>query len=308
MNLSGSLETFALPDVLSLLAATGKSGRLTLNRAAGGVAAHVDLVGGRITAATSDEARSQRLRRLSTFGDDQFWEQAPAFADETELITSLTAGGWVDQTALARINRDLAVDAVADLLRWDSGRFEFRVDVDVALDTELGVPDVLAEAASREEAPRPGPDAPAAASVLALPLSVAGELTISRAEWALLALIDGNRTTAEVAELRGGDRVQARADLASLISRGLVLECDPGRTPLAGLRRRLSLVGALEQRLRNGQAPVPETDPAPVGNALPASIPVLTEGDWTPSEELVDLAVPVDRDAVMRLIVGVQGL
>jgi hypothetical protein len=103
-----------------------------------------------------------------------------------------------------------------------------------------------------------------------------------------------------------------------------------GATPVAELRHRLREITAVERRAvaaRSGNRGE-LADREASGATLEAGRPTLTlapesaakdpkvsvaksreyDEPWTPTDALTELAVPVDRDAVMRLIVGVQGL
>jgi hypothetical protein len=207
MNLAGSLSAFALPDVLTLLASTGKSGRLTMRRVADGErgAGFIRLRDGRIVAASGDERCSARLRRLTGYGDDAFWEGIAELAGESAIAAELVAGGWVGPDALIAISRETTLDAVIELLHWPTGQFEFELgataadDPGVRVDRELGadlsVPDVLAEA-QRRDGSRPGASAcqPEPGDLLALPLAIPVDASITMGEWALLALVAGART------------------------------------------------------------------------------------------------------------------
>jgi hypothetical protein len=343
MNLAGSLSAFALPDVLTLLASTGKSGRLTMMRVTEGErgAGFVRFDGGRIVGASGDERRSARLRRLTGYGDDAFWQGIGALAGESAIAAELVAGGWVGPDVLLAISRETTLDAVIELLHWPTGQFEFELgatdddDPGVRVDRELGadlsVPDVLAEA-QRRDGSRPGASAcePEPNDLLALPLAIQVDASITRDEWALLALVDGARTALEVAELRGREVGTVLAEFGDLISKGYLVVAVDGASPVAELRHRLHEITAIEHRaVADRSANRGETaDREANGGTLAASRPTLTlapesaakdpkvsaaknreyDEPWTPTDALTELAVPVDRDAVMRLIVGVQGL
>lgn len=95
MSLRGSLDTFALPDVLALLATTAKSGELDVTSAAGG--GHVWVENGHIIAAESDATSDPvdvlvGLLRLEE-GDFAFHgeRQAPAPGDPVDVASLLEA-------------------------------------------------------------------------------------------------------------------------------------------------------------------------------------------------------------------------
>jgi len=313
VNLAGSLEAFALSDVLTLLASTGKSGRLSLTRLAEGekCSGFVVLAGGRLVAASGDIRRSARLRRLIGHGDDSFWADAHEWPDEQGLVAALVGAGWVTEQELAHIGVRVTTDALIELLAWPKGRFEFEVCEPAITDfiTDLGVSEVLNEG-HRRDTTRAGTDSlrPRADSVLALPLTIVAAAQIERDDWPLLALLDGIRTAGEVAELCGRETASVLDRFASLVGAGLVREYPAADGPTKRLLARLRRVAEFEQR----NNVLDRADVEQIAGPTPAALSLAPESDfaagWQPSDALADLALPVDREAVMRLIVGVQGL
>ena len=68
MKLEGSLDAFGLPDVVSLLATTGKTGGLLLRRTDEGDGQRTEgavwFRDGRVCGATSDRSRASLVRRV----------------------------------------------------------------------------------------------------------------------------------------------------------------------------------------------------------------------------------------------------
>ncbi len=96
MALQGTLDTFALPDVLRLLAATGKSGRLDLLGDRGGGTVSVD--GGSIVGVSAERVRdgappAETLFELLRFTDGTFTFalDEPVASGEPVAIESLLA-------------------------------------------------------------------------------------------------------------------------------------------------------------------------------------------------------------------------
>jgi len=104
--------------------------------------------------------------------------------------------------------------------------------------------------------------------------------------------------------------------LGELLEKGIIVVSGAGLTPVASLRARLLEVAVIEARSGTGSAadasPSAAEDsgehPVRAARLVPLAQADSAVEDWEPTEELTELAVPVDRDAVMRLIVGVQGL
>ncbi|HTC70249.1 MAG TPA: DUF4388 domain-containing protein, partial [Acidothermaceae bacterium] len=158
--------------------------------------------------------------------------------------------GAVDAELLRSLVAEQAVDAVFDLLRWSEGDFSFTVDEPGPDDVgfSLGVEPIVNDARSRletwEHACRviPSPE-----TVLALPVAVREDPQISRDEWALLALVDGRRTVAELVALAGRGDYMVVSQLAALMERGLVATRTPDDNDgVLALARRQAILGRLE--------------------------------------------------------------
>jgi hypothetical protein len=137
-------------------------------------------------------------------------------------------------------------DAVFDLLRWPDGEFAFVVDeVDVDdLGAELPVDQLVAEGKRRLETwPTVVEQVPAADSVLRLSPTPPGDAGVAPGEWALLALVDGRRTVADLVGLSGQGEYAVVTALAALVGRGLLTVAESGDDRLL---RRHQLLSALE--------------------------------------------------------------
>ena len=258
MNLEGTLDAFGLPDVVALLAGTGKTGGLALRCAQG--PGHVQGVvwfrEGRISGASSDRARASLVRRVVGSGavDDAALRHAVqrATGGGTGVARALLDSGAVDPDLLRQAASEQAVDAVFDLLRWQSGDFGFDAalsdpdDVGISLDPA----DVLAEARARAEAwARLEALVPSQDSVLSLPVVLEADPQVTRDEWALLALVDGRRRVRDLVELTGCGQFAVTTTLAQLVSRGLVHVSADGSAQdhVTVVERRLALLSAVEE-------------------------------------------------------------
>jgi hypothetical protein len=284
VNLEGSLDAFGLPDVVALLASTGKSGGLLLHRDAPGRGREEGAVWfreGRVCGATSDRGRASLARRIVGSGavDDNALRQAVSRAASSGggVAKALLDGGAVDPDLLRQAADDQVVDAVFELLRWPDGEFAF--DPRSADPDDIGLslePDrVLAEARARIEA-WPGLEAviPSADSVLALPTVLPDDPQVSRDEWALLSLIDGHRTVHDLVELTGAGGFAVTTILARLAGRGLVHVADASAPDhVTVVSRRLAMLASIEApaegEAQEEAAPAPSA-PAPAAPAPPA--------------------------------------
>jgi hypothetical protein len=252
VKLEGSLDAFSLPDIFQLLSFTKKSGGLHLRRAT--TRGSVYFRDGAVTGASSDDGRQALARRLvgsAGVGETELTAAVERAANEGIGVSrALLDAGAVDPDFLRSLVAEQIVDAVFDLLRWSEGDFSFTVDEpgpdDVGI--SFGVEPVVNDARSRldswDHACRvvPSPE-----TVLALPVGVREDPVVTRGEWALLALVDGRRTVAELVSLAGRGDYAVVSQLAALIERGLlkVRTQDAGEGALA-LARRQDILGRLE--------------------------------------------------------------
>ncbi len=277
MKLEGSLDAFSLPDVFQLLSLTKKSGGLHLtNGQASGVVYFAD---GSVTGAISDISRQALARRLVGLGaaDDAALRRAVerGASEGAGVARALLEAGGVDSALVQRLALEQAVDAVFDLLRWPNGDFAFGMgeenpdDVGLAVSAEKVVADATARRDSWESLSRliPSPEV-----VLTMPVvQPEGAASIAPDEWALLSLIDGERTVGVLVDVSGAGQFTVVSTLASLVQRGLlVLRDEDGPDHVTLVRRRQQLLAPLE----GGTAAAGDqsTSPAP---ANPAQVPIV---------------------------------
>ncbi len=280
MKLEGSLDAFSLPDIFQLLSFTKKSGGLHLRR--GNVHGTVYFRDGSVTGASSDGGRQALARRLvgsGAVGDDELTAAVERAAnDGIGVGRALLDAGAVDAELLRSVVAEQAVDAVFDLLRWSEGDFSFTVDEPGPDDVgfSLGVEPIVNDARSRletwEHACRviPSPE-----TVLALPVAVREDPQISRGEWALLALVDGRRTVAQLVALAGRGDYTVVSQLAALIERGLLTaRTQDDAEGVLALARRQAILARLEgDGSAAAVADLPDVaDVAPAAEAAPATV------------------------------------
>lgn len=284
MKLEGSLDAFGLPDVFQLLAATRKTGGLRV-RAADGVEGAVWFDAGLVANASADLSRPTLLRRVVAAlpVDDAALATAVAGAVAVGagggVLRSLLDAGALGSDAVSALAREHAVDAVVDLLDWNEGEFALDGDELEPEGLSLGLPVDQLVAAARERA------AAWEALSASVPLDavlrlapVAEAVTAEPQEWALLALLDGHRTVADVVELAGDSPVTVLTALGELQRRGLAAPAD-GAAAGDARSRRLAVVDGLERpTLRVPLAPAPEAPPFAEARADRADLAAVENG------------------------------
>jgi uncharacterized protein DUF4388 len=288
MKLEGSLDAFSLPDVFQLLSLTKKSGCLHLTRdPSRGVVFFTD---GSVTGASADGSRQALARRLVGSGavNDEALASAVEAAGpgaERGIVRSLLEAEAVDGELLRQAATEQTVDAVFDLLRWQDGSFAFALDrpnpddVGISLETERIVTEANARKDSWEQITKV---VPSGSVVLAMPVVLPAEPEVSRDEWALLALVDGRRTVAELVDLTGAGQYAVVSTLAALIGRGLLeIRKDERHDHVSVVQRRHRLLSPLEAASvaekappaavvtppRNERRATSSARPAPLGGA-----------------------------------------
>lgn len=259
MKLEGSLDAFSLPDIFQLLSFTKKTGGLHLVSAAADGADSRDGVvffaTGQVTGASADSSRQPLARRLVGSGavDDEALAAAVAAVSAGEglgVVRALRDAGAVDADLLRQAATDQTVDAVFDLLRWREGDFAFVLDeanpddVGVSLSVESVLADTEARRSSWESVSQV---VPSPSTVLAMPVVLTADPSVTRDEWALLSLVDGRRTVAELVDLTGSGQYAVVSTLAALVQRGLLeVRGDADGDHVSVVLRRQALLAPLE--------------------------------------------------------------
>src|SRR3954453_2320183 len=267
VRLEGSLDAFSLPDIFALLSMTKKTGGLHLRRShAHGV---VWFITGSLTGGASDVSRQSLARRVvgSMNVDADALERAVTAASADEglgVVRALQQASVVDEGVLVDLVGEHIVDKVFDLLRWPDGDFAFVVDEvnpdDVGVTRQ--VDDVVAESRRRLEAWKTVAAAiPSPAAVLTVPAVLANDPQLSRDGWALLALVDGRRTVAQIVGLAGRGEFAVVSALAELVGRGLLRVDDADH--VSALLRSHDLLATLEAGSPAGAQPATPVAPEP---------------------------------------------
>jgi hypothetical protein len=295
VKLEGSLDAFSLPDIFALLSMTKKTGGLHLRR--DGAHGVVWLTTGALTGGVSDVTRQALARRLIGSGqvsDDALQSAIDQAADDDTVgvARAVQQAGALDEGVLHDLVAEHIVDTVFDLLRWADGEFSFAVDEgnpdDVGVSRQ--VDEVVTEARRRLESwGTVAATIPSPQTVLSLATTPPDDPQLSRDEWALLALIDGQRSVGEVVALCGRGDYNVVSALADLVNRGL-LRAGDGEDGVQALLRRHSLLARIESAA--AVAPAVPADPEPVA-AAPVEEPAPAEEPVAPVTQISASRAPI---------------
>lgn len=269
--LEGTLDEFSIPDIFQLLALTKKSGSL---RVSGTTEGRVFFRQGEVYFALSDARRMPLGARLVGAGlvTDEHLQaalEADAGSSGASLGEVLVRDGGIDEAVLDAIVREQVQDAVFELMRLPSGTFKFdpaESAEPAAVGLTLDPGQLVLEGTRRLAEWQSFVDRiPSAESVLAVCTRPPDEeVRISASEWAVFALVDAQRTVADIVELSGQSEYACGLILAGLVERGLVeVHSDGADSGIAQLLRRREALRVLEARELGSAAPAPAPAPTP---------------------------------------------
>jgi hypothetical protein len=268
--LEGDLTDFTLPDVLRLLAFTGKTGRLTIE--ADGTCGRLDLRAGRVREVSADASRLPLARRLLGLGVlgggalSELLEAREVLPTDLELARDVVSGGLVDAGVLAPLLVEQTTDAAFDLFRWSAGSFRFtgapEIEDAEELEPALAIDELVEAVTERLEAwsdlvRRTGP-LDAVVTIARPDGEAAGGTSVALGPegWGLLALVDGRRTVADLVSLSGQGEYATRRILAALRDEGVVTVGEPEESgPIEQLLADHRSLADLERSLGAGTAP-----------------------------------------------------
>lgn len=233
--LRGSLEVFALSDVCRLMTISAKTGKLEVTRAAG--RGKIFFREGDVYYAESSLSREplgQKLIRSGMLSESQLRRALDENATSGAKIGRvLVANNWVTEDQLGHALKEQIEDAAFDLLRWESGEFDFEngVVADIEVEIAVSVENLVLEAARRldelDMIKRKLPSEDCVLRMAAVPPAGAAQINITADEWRLLVLVDGVRTIADISASAGKDTFAAMQGLYGLLTAGLI-ELTPG--------------------------------------------------------------------------------
>jgi hypothetical protein len=218
--LNGSLDTVALPDVLRLIASSGKSGLVRIENAS--PSGRIFIVDGRIAFATNrneDDPIDDLLHM-------EYRADYVGSADDRRIV-NLTDLLENNSEAFSRFLEQMIVEVLSRLLRVDEGQFRFDVDIrsrreiPYSFDVEevIKQSELRAEAWTRIFAIIPSTTEPFR---MAPRLDNSEEVLLARRDWALLSSIGASSTINSISQQLKIFEFAAAKKVAELTQRGLI--------------------------------------------------------------------------------------
>ncbi len=272
MALRGSLTDFSLPDVFQLITFSRKTGVLRI-RSGVDASGAVWFRDGEVFFAQSNwhhEPLGERLvaaRKITPSALEKALGIRAAEPDGGRRLGQvLVDEGYITEKVLEAFVQEQIQDTIFDLMRWESGEFDFEllpevVDEDIGL--TVSIENVIMEGSRRlDEWARIKKKVPSMDVVFKMataPGEGTFEISLKPVEWSLLLLVDGTRSVAELARATGRTDFEVARILYGLFSAGLLeFAVEETATPPAELPA----------------APEPETGPE---SALAEEFPVESE-------------------------------
>ncbi len=231
--LEGSLDEFALSEVLQLLAGSGRSGVLVVE--AEDLTGHVHVRDGAITTASTSAPGDALGAALLAAGLVHHATVEAAIAardDHGGVAAAIEAIAGLDPERVRAVERERIHTAVFALLRRRGARFRFaaRTPPQDPVGEPLPIDEAVAEALRRlahwhDLRER----VPLHEAVVALAPRPPGEgdVVVPREAWPLLAHVDGRRSVDDLVALTGMGEWSTVRGLADLVDRGLVVVGAP---------------------------------------------------------------------------------
>ncbi len=231
MALEGTLQDFALVDILQLIGMQRKTGSLTLTRREETITVMVQ-DGMVVWATPGDESFDANLGKILIARElisRARWEEARNIRARRgqRLIPSLLEGQWVSPRDLDLVIQRQVLEAVYGALRWREGRYTFvaqeHVDLSRGQISPVGTETILLEAVRQmDEWPL------IEKRILSLDLVVRRTSRpvyhekVSSEGLAILELVDGKRTARETAEICDFGEFDAYKGIADLLGAGVL--------------------------------------------------------------------------------------
>ena len=232
--LQGSLASFRLPDVLTFLAMSRKSGTLMLMSGIRG--AQVLFTNGSVVYASSDQEElrlSAILLRKRKITQEQFTRIDDLMNSDGRRFGQLA----VQQSLLTEEQlRDFLKIQVSEVLYdafvWTSGRFTFAEQLQLptyAVTIAVDLPNLIMEGARRiqvwEQCAQLFPDNQVVFRVVSAPKDE--KITLTAQEWKILFLINGQRTLEELVRDAGDDALAVYRVVYGLFANKLIEHAKP---------------------------------------------------------------------------------
>lgn len=234
MALTGNIEVFPLPEVLRLLARSGKDGCLRVD--AVGVDGRIYMHQGALTLVTV-ASDSEFLDQVASSGIVDR-DRVQGF-DAVDLPAALVPGTSPEE--LSDFVREHMVEALYRIRRPGAGTFEFLIDAESrfrtgqSFDTEQAVAEADRRAAEWADIEKTISDM--FLPVRMVPELAEPEVSVNAPTWRVLASLEGGSSVAEIARHLGTTEFRAAREVASLIRSSLiepVVTAQPAEIPSVG--------------------------------------------------------------------------
>lgn len=300
--LNGSLDTVALPDVLRLIASSGKSGLIRIENAS--PSGRIFIVDGRVAFATNrdEDDPIDDLLHMEYRADYVGSVDDRRIVDLTDLLEN-------NPEAFGRFLEQMIVEVLSRLLRVDEGQFRF--DLDIRSRREIpyafDVEDMIIQAGARADAwTRIFEVIPSASEPfrMAPRLEEAEEVLLGRRDWALLAATGSSTTINDIARHLKIFEFAAAKKVAELTQRGLIafVTTDLPEVAMAATELLSEIVEGppVDVETPEVTTPEPETEevvaeePEPEPESAAEAEPALADGEtpddagptWLPVEDV----------------------
>jgi hypothetical protein len=232
MSLRGSLQSFSLPDILQLLSLSSKTGALHVASETG--SGIVWCTAGAVSyAAMAPDDAVRALVEAGLGAEDAIRPVVDGADPSAPWGPALIERGVVDEDQLRSFLAERTEQAMFEVLLWDEGDFEFLADEEHSVGPVLGlaVEPLLATVRERvvewrslrQLVPLSGLAAHLSAE---LPEGY-HEVTLTAAEWRIVAAANGSRVVTDIAEHVGQPELPVSHVLRDLVQSGLVYFAEP---------------------------------------------------------------------------------
>jgi hypothetical protein len=231
MALEGTLQDFALVDILQLIGMQRKTGSLTLSRKEETITVLVQ-DGMVVWAAPADQVFDSNLGRILIARgliSRARWEEARQIRARKGqcLIPFLLEGQWISPRDLGRVVQRQVLETLYRALRWRDGRYTFEaqehVDMSRGRIPPAGTETILLEAVRQmDEWPLIEKRISSLDLVVRRTSRPVYHEKVASGGLAILELVDGKRTAREIAELCDFGEFDAYKEIADLLAAGVL--------------------------------------------------------------------------------------
>lgn len=268
MSLRGNLEVFSISDIIQLLSLSRKTGVLKITSSETGC---VYFRQGECYFATSTKFKKPIGQRLIEAGLMSKNDLADALREQKEKSGNKRLGrilldrGLVGAEPLEAFVSEQIWDAFMDILSWKNGEFEFKAG-EVSTEADIGITletwnKVATSVPSFENILKSEQWAKIKEAIPNLDMvftldqkrasDVAG-INLEPDEWALVCMLDGRRTVAELMREYGKDNFRVGYVLYKLIKAGLIVQ--------TGVNRKSPRPGQREEEMKPSRKLSPEAN------------------------------------------------